>query len=263
MPVNLTLGVSLKMYFGYQQTREWCQQVAEITRNHPLLKHNDVTLFTFPSQPAIETALTAFAAAPMSVGAQNMSSEPQGAWTGETSARMLQEMGCRFVELGHAERRTHFHEDDAQICQKVCLALQHQLTPVVCIGETTRMAAGQARVFAIEQANTIINALKNKRLQGEIIFAWEPQWAIGASQPASAEYIRTVCSGLRHHLAAAWPRQARVIYGGSAGPGLLTQLWPDVDGLFLGRFAHSPDAFKSILDEAFALSHHSSQKETI
>ncbi|ELO3891733.1 triose-phosphate isomerase [Salmonella enterica] len=83
-----------------------------------------------------------------------------------------------------------------------------------------------------------------------LIFAWEPQWAIGAPEPASDEYIRYVCSSVRSWLQKRFGKQCKVIYGGSAGPGLLGRLWPDVDGIFLGRFAHQPSALEAIIEEA-------------
>lgn len=263
MPVTLTLGVSLKMYFGYQQTRDWSQQVADIVRQHPLLRQNpETTLFTFPSAPAIDLALRAFDGTAMQVGAQNIAPAEPGAWTGETSAAMVAEMGAKFVEIGHAERRRHFYEDDAVICRKVQLALENGLTPVICIGEPEKMTIGSATAFAIREADVILNFLHHHALTGDLIFAWEPQWAIGAPQPASPEYIQSVCAGLRAHLCAQ-PGQHRVIYGGSAGPGLLTQLWPHVDGLFLGRFAHQPAAVQAILDEAHTLLTNADRKENV
>lgn len=261
MSVKLTLGVSLKMYFGYGQTLDWSQQVAEIVAQHPLLKaHPHTTLFTFPSAPAIEGTLRAFDGTAMQVGAQNIAPAEPGAWTGETSAAMVAEMGAKFVEIGHAERRRHFHEDEAVICRKVQLALENGLTPVICIGEPQRMPVEDATAFAVQEAQVIIQYLQRHALTGDLIFAWEPQWAIGAPQPASAEYIQSVCAGLRAWLSAT-PGDHRVIYGGSAGPGLLRQLWPHVDGLFLGRFAHQPAAMQAILDEAWTLLTHAETKE--
>lgn len=261
MSVKLTLGVSLKMYFGYQQTLDWSRQVAEIVRQHPLLSAcPQATLFTFPSAPVLEGTLRAFDGTAMQVGTQNIAPAEPGAWTGETSAAMVSEMGGKFVEIGHAERRRHFHEDEAVICRKVQLALENGLTPVICIGEPEKMAIDSATAYAIQEADQIIHFLQQHALTGELIFAWEPQWAIGAPQPASSDYIQSVCAGLRAHLSAL-PGDHRVIYGGSAGPGLLTQLWPHVDGLFLGRFAHQPAAMQAILDEAHTLLAHVENKE--
>ncbi len=252
MSVRMTLGISLKMYFGWQQTAAWCREVADILHPHPLThKPDELALFTFPSSPAIDTALRAFAGSVMEVGAQNISPEPPGAWTGETSAAMLAEMGCGYAEIGHAERRRHFGETDDLIARKVRIALKHRLTPVVCIGEPHQVSAAEATRLAIGQASTVLD--NSQEIAGDVIFAWEPQWAIGAPQPAPDDYVRQVCAGLREYLSVRTMGKHRVIYGGSAGPGLLTRLWPDVDGLFLGRFAHQPAALQAVLDEAHEL----------
>ncbi|WP_434639212.1 triose-phosphate isomerase family protein [Klebsiella sp. I138] len=249
MSLNLVIGTSHKTYFGYEQTQMWCQQVAEILRQQPEPLAAHLQLFTFPAMPAVATALQCFEGTAMATGAQNICPAPPGAWTGESSASMLQEMGCRYVELGHAERRRHFGETTAVINQKIDMALASHLTPVICIGEDRQMSADAAAVYAIGQAQELL-AHRDKDALPAIIFAWEPQWAIGAAEPASDRYIRCVCQALRSHLHNHYGPQLQVIYGGSAGPGLLSRLWPDVDGIFLGRFAHRPQAFAAILAEA-------------
>ena len=247
---NVIVGISHKAYFGYQQTQQWCEAVATALRQ-PALASAPVELFTFPAMPTLPVALRAFADTRMATGAQNVCEAPAGAWTGETSASLLQEMGCRYVEIGHAERRRHFGETVAVINRKIDMAFANGLTPVICIGEEQRMSASEAAAFALEQAQAL---LAHRPLPlASLIFAWEPQWAIGAAEPASDNFIRYVCRTLRDALHQRFGQQCRVIYGGSAGPGLLTRLWPDADGIFLGRFSHQPQAVATILDEALAL----------
>lgn len=250
MSGNLIIGISHKAYFGYQQTQQWCEAVAATLRQ-PALCNASIELFTFPAMPTICTALRAFADTRMAIGSQNVCEAPAGAWTGETSASLLQEMGCRYVEIGHAERRCHFGETVEVINRKIDMAFACELTPVICIGEAELMNADAAAAFALDQAQELLA----HRIQPlpPLIFAWEPQWAIGAAQPASDDYIRHVCRTLREALHQRYGQQCRVIYGGSAGPGLLTRLWPDADGIFLGRFSHQPQAVATILDEALAL----------
>ncbi|MFW0768313.1 triose-phosphate isomerase family protein [Trabulsiella odontotermitis] len=252
MPVKLVIGTSHKTYFGYQQTQVWCQQVAELVRALPEATTPALQLFTFPAMPALSVALAAFSGTAMATGAQNVCAAPPGAWTGETSAAMLQEMGCRYVEIGHAERRRHFGETTDVINQKLDMAFACELTPVICIGEAQRMSIDDASAFACQQVDELL-AHRHESSLPAALFAWEPQWAIGAPEPASDEYIRGVCKALRGYLHQRYGAQFQVIYGGSAGPGLLSRLWPDVDGIFLGRFAHQPQAMASILAEAQAL----------
>lgn len=250
MSGNVIVGISHKAYFGYQQTQQWCEAVAGML--HQLALGNaPIELFTFPAMPTIPAVLRAFSGTRMATGAQNVCEAPAGAWTGETSASLLQEMGCRYVEIGHAERRRHFGETVEVINRKIDMAFAYGLTPVICIGEAERMSADAAAAFALEQAQALL-AHRTQPLPS-LIFAWEPQWAIGAAEPASDDFIRHVCRTLREALHQRYGQQCRVIYGGSAGPGLLTRLWPDADGIFLGRFSHQPQAVATILDEALAL----------
>lgn len=244
------LGTSLKMYFSYAQTLAWCRAVAQIARQHPAVRDGRVGLFVLPAFPALPAVKALFADTPVRVGAQNIAPAASGAWTGEVSASMVQELGGTLAEIGHAERRRHFAENDAQISAKVALALQSHLTPVLCIGEAQQDTPdAAAEVCAIQLRRALAEA---QSLHGSLLLAYEPQWAIGAPQPAPEGHIRAVCRALRQQpLPPGITLQ--VIYGGSAGPGLLSRLEESVDGLFLGRFAHDPAALAQIVDEADAL----------
>ncbi|WP_243079032.1 triose-phosphate isomerase family protein [Pantoea sp. MQR6] len=246
------LGVSLKMYFSYQQTLTWCRDVAELARRHPAIQQGEVGLFVLPAYPAIPAVAEIFADTPVRFGGQDVCQAENGAWTGEVSASMLQELGCSLAEIGHAERRRHFHEDKTQIAAKVAMSLRHGLTPVLCIGEEQEGEPAQAIALCQQQLAEALANAGQQGLQGSVFFAYEPQWAIGAPQPAPDSYIRAVCAGLRD-LQTPDGIDLQVIYGGSAGPGLIQRLAGDVDGLFLGRFAHDPKALAQIVDEASAL----------
>lgn len=249
MSVNLIIGASHKTYFSYQQTQEWCEHVADIVKKIPDDIRHSLETFTFPAIPTVSLALQYFRETTMFTGAQDICHAPAGSWTGESSAAMFREMGCLYAEIGHAERRRYFGETTDIIRQKIERAFESGLIPVICIGEPEKMSAEQASEYAITQAYDLLSSFSRDMLS-PVIFAWEPQWAIGAAQPASDEYIQTVCRTLRDSLRHEYESRCSVIYGGSAGPGLLTRLWPDVDGIFLGRFAHNPQAMESIIDEA-------------
>lgn len=260
MSARIILGVSLKMYFGYQQTLTWSQQVAEIARQHPAIVSGDVALFVLPAFPAIPAIKQIFANTEVSVGAQDLAWEDGGAWTGEVSGPMLAEIGCRYVEVGHAERRRHFAEDEAQVSKKLAAALRCGLTPVLCLGEEQHLSSEQAIDFCRQQITSALSQARQQQLRGEVILAWEPQWAIGAPSPAPDAFIGEVCTGLRQ-LSEPGEIGFRVIYGGSAGPGLLNRLGHQVSGLFLGRFAHRPDALAEIIDEAASLARSTPRQE--
>ncbi|MEM6049115.1 triose-phosphate isomerase family protein [Erwinia sp. P7711] len=249
---RITLGVSLKIYFSYQQTLAWSEEIASIARNHPAIISGDVGLFILPSFPALPPVLAAFAGTRVGIGAQDLCQEDNGAWTGEVSGSMLAEMGCGYAEIGHAERRRHYGEDDALIAAKLAAALRNGLTPVLCLGESVQGKSQEAIAVCRQQLQASLQAARQQQLSGHIILAYEPQWAIGAATSAPDTFIAEVCQGLRE-FSEPGDFTFSVIYGGSAGPGLLSRLGDRVGGLFLGRFAHQPAALASMIDEAAEL----------
>jgi triosephosphate isomerase len=240
------VGVSLKMYFDHAQTLAWARQIADVVaaRSGQL---DDVALVVFPIFPSLEAVGEIFADLPVALGAQNLSAFESGAYTGEVPAQALSQLGCRYVEIGHAERRQLFGEDDTQITDKLTTAFGHQLVPLLCVGELEQgdpAAAGEYCVGQIERT------LGQVAAPGPVIIAYEPIWAIGASTPAGPEHITAVAGAIRGWLDEQLPGcPARVVYGGSAGKGLFGKLGNDVDGLFLGRFAHDPGCFAATLGE--------------
>jgi len=248
---KVTVGVSLKMYFGHRAARDWAAEVADLAATTPAVADGSIELFIAPTYLQLLPALEAVGGTQVLVGAQDASEHDAGAYTGEVSPAELAEIGVRLVELGHAERRRMFGETDAVVARKTTAALRNGLIPLICVGEPDRVAADDAVAFVTAQ---VLSALADAPA-GRVIVAYEPVWAIGAPQPAPAEHIRRVTSWLRALLAGLDDRAgSSVIYGGSAGPGLLTELGDDVDGLFLGRFAHDPAALADVLAEAAALS---------
>lgn len=250
----MLIGASLKMYFSHARTVEWTTEVARILAAHTA--RDAVTAFVIPQYPSIPAAIDAagaFPAARLAVGAQDVATEDAGPYTGEVSAAVLAELGCGYVEVGHAERRRMFGDTDDVVAAKTHAALRHGLIPIVCIGEPERVTPTEAVRVCTAQLRSAMSAAVAAGAEGPIVVAYEPLWAIGADAPAATDHIRRVCSELRAHLADRRPG-ASVIYGGSAGPGLLSLIADSVDGLFLGRFAHEPPAVRAILDEVGALS---------
>lgn len=247
------IGVSLKMYFGYQRSVDYCRDVAAIALTHPAVQSGYIELFVLPTLPVLPEAARILGAAGASAGAQDIFWEDEGAFTGEVGGRTVAELGGRYAEVGHAERRRIFGEDDRIIGLKTAAAYRNGLTPVLCVGELQQGSVEEAIAQCTAEIDGALNRAQSLAPAGRTIVAYEPQWAIGAPEPATPEYISAVITGLDAHLRDL-PGQAdsRVIYGGSAGPGLITKLDSAVAGLFLGRFAHDPKALKTILDEAAA-----------
>ena len=249
---RVVVGVSLKMYFGHRKALDWFARVAELVRGHDAVTSGAVDLFVIPTYPQLIPAVAAFAGTPVRIGAQDVATEDAGAFTGEVSAVELAEIGVTLAEIGHAERRRLFGETDAVTAAKAAASLRNGLMPVLCIGESEHLDAADAATATVAQLSADLVGSP----AGPVIVAYEPVWAIGAPVPAPADYISTVTLALRAALASDSTRTgSAVIYGGSAGPGLLTELGDTVDGLFLGRFAHDPDALLAVLDEAAALAH--------
>ncbi len=247
MPDSVTVGVSLKMYFGSREAREWFSRVADTVRDRPAVMSGSVELFVIPTYLQIAAALEAFAGTPVVIGAQDVATADRGAYTGEVSAAELAEIGVGVAEVGHAERRELFGETDDVVAAKAAAALRNGITPVLCLGEIERTDAAAAATVAQLRADLA------GAPAGRVIVAYEPVWAIGAAEPAPREHIVAVSRALRAELDTLSDRAgSSVIYGGSAGPGLLTGLGDAVDGLFLGRFAHDPAALAAVLDEASA-----------
>ena len=244
-----TIGVSLKMYFGHARALEWIDAVASIARSHPSIVDGSVELFVIPSFVAIPASVTRLEGTRVVVGAQDLATDDAGAFTGEVSGTELFEVGARVVEVGHAERRSLFGETDEIVAAKAAAALRNGLAPVLCIGEPVKTDPVDAARSCLTQLESALEGAA----PGKVIVAYEPVWAIGAPAPAEPDYIRAVCSELRAAVADWTGRDGSVvIYGGSAGPGLLSALGDDVDGLFLGRFAHDPAALRAVIDEAAA-----------
>jgi triosephosphate isomerase (TIM) len=258
---DIVIGISLKMYFGYQETLDWCARVRAIAEASPAVSEGGVRLFVMPSFPLLLPVIEMFQGTLIDVGAQNLHFEDRGPFTGEVSASMLAEIGCRLVEVGHAERRRLFGDSEPVVALKVGAALRNSVRPVICVGEEEEAisTADACRESTRLLASALAGAGRDDA-GGTVVVAYEPLWAIGADEPAPEGHIADVCRSLRELLVSTRPEvDDRVIYGGSAGPGLLERLGDAVDGLFLGRYVHDAEALKAVLEEAgrvFDLRHH-------
>jgi len=205
------------------------------------------------------TALAAVAGAirgtSVKLGAQNLHWEKEGAFTGEISAAMLVDAGCTHVIIGHSERRTYFHETDAEVNRKVKAALAARLTPIVCVGET----------LAEREANRVEAVIRRQVLEGlaglgadltAIVVAYEPVWAIGTGRTASPAQAQEVHALIRRLLAeiggAAAAQSIRIQYGGSVKAANAAELFtqPDIDGGLIGGAALDAASFGAIVKAA-------------
>ena len=187
------------------------------------------------------------------VGAQNMSFEDEGAYTGEISPRMLKDF-CEYVILGHSERRQYFGEDDEIVNKKVKKALEHGLKPILCIGETLEERDGDKTFDIIE--SQLKKSLKNmdKNDMKKIIIAYEPVWAIGTGKTATPEQAEEVHVFIRKVIKKSYgdeiASELRILYGGSVKPDNVKTLMEkeDIDGALVGGASLDAESFSGIVD---------------
>ncbi len=187
--------------------------------------------------PYLSETAVALAGTDLRWGAQDCSAHAQGAYTGEVSVAMLAEFGCRYVIVGHSERRQYHAESDALVADKAKAALARGITPIVCVGETlAQREAGETEAVVKRQLSAVIHALGH--CAGEMVVAYEPVWAIGTGLVATPAQAQAVHALLRAQLkaAAAQADNMQILYGGSMKPdnaaSLLAQ--PDIDGGLIG-----------------------------
>lgn len=209
-----------------------------------------VAALVLPSAIAIPAVSAAVAGSRVAVGAQDVAVDDWGPQTGEITARDVAHCGGVAAMVGHAERRTRYGETDEMLHGKVAACARNGLMPVLCVGEAGQVGTEEAAHLVAEQVRAATTGIDLEQLT----ILYEPVWAIGASQPASVEHIRGVATGLRDRLAGEIPAATEVIYGGSAGSGILTDLWGPITGLGLGRFAHDPAVMAEVIAEAAHLS---------
>jgi len=185
-------------------------------------------------------------------GAQDISSHPSGAYTGEVSASMLAKLGCDYVLCGHSERRQHHHEDDALINAKVKIALEAEITPILCVGETLDVRQqGRQVEHIVQQVTGGLDGLTAEQVSGMVI-AYEPIWAIGTGEVATPQDAQEACAGIREYVSAAHGRETaaslRILYGGSVKSGNIAPIMaePDVNGALVGGASLDAGEFAKI-----------------
>jgi len=207
--------------------------------------------FVIPPFTACRQVKAGLADTRVKVGAQNMHWSDAGAWTGEISPPMLTDCGLDLVELGHSERREHFGETDDAVGLKTAAAVRHGLVPLICVGETlVEREKGRAAAVLEKQVSWALRYLEGAAREAQILFAYEPVWAIGEKGlPASADYADRQQALIKEVAGAILPSVPAVLYGGSVNPDNAAELvsMPNVDGLFIGRSAWAAEGYVDIL----------------
>lgn len=191
-----------------------------------------------PPSPYLIVVAQQLASRSVSLGAQNLHAEDSGAYTGEVSGAMLSDLGCRYVIVGHSERRGMCGETDAMVADKVLAAQRNGLIPIVCVGESAEERASARWREVIERQLASIVAC-GAFGRGELVIAYEPIWAIGTGNTASPEQAQEVHAAIREYLAQAGVENSgavRLLYGGSVNAGNAQALFAmqDIDGALVG-----------------------------
>ncbi len=186
------------------------------------------------------------------IGAQNVANQASGAYTGETSAAMLQSIGVDYVLIGHSERRAYYGETNAILKEKTSLALAHGLKPVFCCGEPLEVREKEEQnTFVAQQLQTSLFDLPEADLK-KIVIAYEPIWAIGTGRTATPDQAQEMHAYIRSRIAKKYSKetadQISILYGGSCKPGNAAALFscPDVDGALIGGASLKADSFVAI-----------------
>ncbi len=213
---------------------------------------NSVDLLVCPPSVYLDAVHQTLVDSSVALGAQNMYHEAKGAFTGETSAAMLMDMGCRYVILGHSERRHILGETDAQVRAKTAAALAAALTPIVCVGEQlAEREAGQTGAVIRRQVEGSLAGFTADEV-ARIVIAYEPVWAIGTGQVASPQQAEEVHLDLRRILTerynASTADKVRILYGGSVKASNAAELLaqPNIDGALVGGASLQADEFLGI-----------------
>ena len=189
-------------------------------------------------------------------GGQDLSPYDKGAHTGDVSGPMLCSVGCRYVTVGHSERRTDHHEDDTLVHDKVAAALRHGLTPILCVGEGLDVReAGNQVAHTLAQVDAALDGVSTGDAAG-LVIAYEPVWAIGTGKVATPADAQEVCGAIRERLRSLYDSavadRVRILYGGSVNAKNVAELMsqPDVDGALVGGASLDSDGFAALCKNA-------------
>lgn len=236
-----------KMYKTIQEATEFIKTLA------PLIEQSQAKVYIAVPFTAIQASADAAKGTSIVIGAQNMNEASEGAFTGEIAGKMLKDAGAQFVILGHSERRHYFNESNLQINKKIKKALQDNLQPILCVGETFGEREGNLVEPVLQQQ--IIEGLQDLSLKdiSRLILAYEPVWAIGTGKTATPEIAQDAHKICRKVIAERFDSEIAdnlsILYGGSVQPGNIAALisQPDIDGALVGGAALNAQTFSEII----------------
>lgn len=238
-----------KMFKLSNEAADFAEQIKE------QLKPSDhVEAVICPPALYLNDLLQRFETTAIKLGAQTMHDTVEGAFTGEISPAMLENVGVDYVILGHSERRQYFNETDESVNKKVLAAFDHHLVPIVCVGETLEERDAHETVSIVsaqvEKAFSGVTAEQAK----QAVIAYEPIWAIGTGKTATADDANEVCAAIRHKVETLYAKDVseaiRIQYGGSVKPENIAELLSkdNIDGALVGGASLDPAAFVKLVE---------------
>ena len=255
MARNVLVGGAWKMNKDLDESMDYVRKLDRFCLEN-IGADDNIEVFFLPTFLPLYHMRTIATSPKLNYGAQNCCWEDEGAFTGEISPKHLKDAGCTYVELGHAERRRMFGEDDKMLNKKVIAAIRNGLRPILCIGEREKK----------DDIGDIYDFLKNQLLTGfkgvgaddsnKVIIAYEPVWAIGASESAPTDYTVKIIRFLRNILKEQYgevvSKEQMIFYGGAVNPGTAPGLLAleGSDGIFIGRSALDIDYFTDMIEMA-------------
>jgi len=241
------LAANWKMHMGMAEAERFAASLLPLVADL-----DDVEIVVAPPYPSLQALGLALQGSRVQLAAQNVHDQDHGAFTGEVSASMLAELGCRYAIVGHSERRHIFGEGDGFVAKKAAALLDRNIRPIVCVGETLDQREDGSTFEVVE--NQLEGSLEEIPVEraAEVVLAYEPVWAIGTGRTATPEMAQEVHGRIREYLTKRFGAAGdaiRIQYGGSVKPDNAAALMaqPDIDGALVGGASLEADSFSRIL----------------
>jgi triosephosphate isomerase len=237
-----------KMHFTIKETVEFIEKLKD------LIKDSECEVIICPSFVCLEAAKKAASGSKIKIGAQNMHFENEGAYTGEVSPKMLKALDIDYVILGHSERRLYFNESSQFVNRKIKAALENQLKPILCLGESLRdRETNVTNEVVAKKLKVALYGIEKENMQN-IVVAYEPLWAIGTGRTATADDANETISFIRNCIAGLYDQETAegisILYGGSVKPATIKEQMTksDIDGALVGGASLSLEDFSAIIN---------------
>ncbi|MBI1729921.1 triose-phosphate isomerase [Candidatus Acetothermia bacterium] len=242
---------------NWKMNKSVSEAVRFVQELHSSLTENDeIEVVIAPPFTSLNSLSEKFKDSPIKLAAQNVFCMPDGPFTGEISPRMLKDVGCDYVIIGHSERRDLFNESDEMIHAKIVAAIKNDLIPILCVGERLQeLRSGQTEAVLARQLDSALQGLRSTDVE-RLVIAYEPVWAIGTGETASPEDAQVGALWIRKRIQALFSAKISngvwILYGGSVNPENAKELLAqrDIDGALVGGSSLDPKAFLKIIQTA-------------